>query len=126
MDDNAGCMTILGAVLLVCLLASIPKWVYVTLGCILLAGLAIWGLAEAGVNDWIEDWWKAKSVKERIYFRKRIWWTLISAGILALCYAYPLVAIPTVIIAITIGLWCRRKRLSEPCSTHPLGRNDAR
>ena len=112
MDENAGCMTIMGVVLLVCLLASIPMWVYVTLGCILLAGLAIWGLAEAGVYDRIGDWWEAKSTKERIYFRKRIWWTLISAGILALFKAYPLVAIPTVVIAIAIGLWCRRKRLS--------------
>ena len=114
MDDNVGCMTILGAVFLIGVLASIPIWVYVTLGCLLLAGLAIWGLAEAGVYDWIDDWWKAKSVKERIYFRKRVWWTLISAGILVLCNAYPLVAIPTVVIAFAIGLWCRKKRLSRP------------
>lgn len=115
MEENQGCITILAVVLVVCFLAAIPAWVYVTLGCLVVAGLVIWGLGEIGVYERIEDWWCAKPTRDRICFRKRVWWTLICAGLLALCNAHPLICVPAIIAIFAIGLLRRgKKRLPEP------------
>lgn len=118
MDDDVGCMTILGIIIACLILAAIPLWVYVTLGCLLLAGLVLWGLDAAGLFSMIGDWWRAKSADERTRLRKQIWWTIAAGFILALCEAYPFVAIPSIVCIFAVGFWRRRKRLEAQMENH--------
>ena len=113
MEDNQGCLTIVGVVVIGLILAAIPIWVYVTLASIILGGLVIWGLDEWGVFHSIGVWWEGKTSSERRHFRKRVWWVLISIGMVSICMAFPHVAIPALLGIFSYGFWCRHNRMAR-------------
>lgn len=93
------------------LLAQIPRWVYVTLGCLLAAAFLIWLFGVCGVYRAIGSWWKRKSVDERIRFRKGCWCVLFGVPVVLLCAFFPIEAGIPVAVLVTLAFAARWSRL---------------